>query len=234
VSVFNDAVKSVFNQNSLPLSEEQAALFGGFYTAVAEKNKVMNLTRITEPGESAVRHFYDSACVLKYVDFSAGAKIIDIGTGAGFPGVPLAILRPDISVTLLDSSEKKTDFLRQAAGELGLKIEVLTGRAEELGHSSQREKYDIAVSRAVASLPALLELCLPFVKTGGLFVAYKGADYAEEIKASTNAVKAMHAEAKDVFLPYESRANALIVFRKLKETDARFPRKYAQIKNKPL
>lgn len=234
MSEFKTAVKTVFSQNEMPLDGEQAELFERYYALMTEKNKVMNLTRITEPSDAALKHFYDSASVLKYVDIEKNALVADIGTGAGFPGIPLKILRPDLQLTLIDSSEKKTAFVRQAAKELGLAVTCLVGRAEDLVRTALRESFGYALSRAVASLPALLELCIPFVKKGGLFIAYKGADYEEELAASANARNILNAEVQHVFLPYAERSHALLTFLKRESTEQKYPRKYALIKSKPL
>ena len=174
-SDFYLAVENIFSKYGLPVTPEQVELFEAFFHLVTEKNKVMNLTRITEPKEAAQKHFFDSVSILKYMNIKQNAKIIDIGTGAGFPGVPLKIMRPDLQLTLIDSSKKKIDFLNEAAGELNLDIRCIFARAEELCMGKPyREGFDIALSRAVASLPVLLEVCTPFVKKECIFYCLQG------------------------------------------------------------
>jgi 16S rRNA (guanine527-N7)-methyltransferase len=234
-SEFYSAVEDIFTANLLPVTPEQAGLFEQFYELMLEKNNVTNLTRITAPAEAAQKHFFDSVSVLKYVDIIQNATVMDIGSGAGFPGIPLKIIRPDIRLTLLDSSAKKIGFVRDAAKKTGLHAEAVCARAEELAAQKPfREGFDIVLSRAVASLPVLLELCIPFVKKGGLFVAYKGADYETELNESKNAIRQLNIDIEDIFLPYTDRSHALIVFRKLAITPPIYPRKFATIKKKHL
>ena len=155
---------------------------------LAEKNQVMNLTAITDPAEVASLHFLDSAALLTLADFR-GKRVVDVGTGAGFPGLPLKILEPSIHLTLLDAQRKRVDFLREVCEDLGLKdVECVHGRAEEFAQE-RRESFDFAVSRAVAALPVLAELCLPLVKPGGVFLAMKSVDCGEELDAAGRAVQ---------------------------------------------
>ncbi len=234
-SVFTDSLEKILTKYGITSNEEQLLLFGKFYELLIEKNKKMNLTRITEPYKAALKHFYDSLSVLKFIDLKKGSKLIDIGTGAGFPGIPVKIARPDLDITLLDSSAKKTDFAAEAAKSLGIDVKTLCARAEALARDNLfREEFDYALSRAVAPLNLLLELCVPFVKTGGVFIAYKGADYKTELDFSASAIKILDTQVKDIFYPYEERAHALIVFEKLKAADIKFPRKFSAIKKRPL
>jgi len=234
-SIFLTAVKELFTRQNMQISGEQAVLFEKYFDMIAEKNKVMNLTRILDPEEAAQKHFFDSVSILKYIDIKQNAKVIDIGTGAGFPGIPLKIMRPDLQITLLDSSSKKIDFVYEAAKIIGLDVNTLSARAEELSLTQPcRESFDYAVSRAVASLPMLLELSIPFIKTGGQFIAYKGADYEAELALCRGAEKQLHLNLKDIYMPYAERSHALIVYQKLQNTPPKYPRKFSVIKIKPL
>ena len=201
---------------------------------LAEKNKVMNLTAITDPEEIASLHFLDSLCLLNILDFSA-KRVIDVGTGAGFPGLPLRIVQPDVQLTLLDALNKRVDFLREVCGALNLPdVFCVHARAEEFGH---REEYDIAVSRAVASLPLLLELCLPFVKVGGRFLAMKGRDSDEEIAAAAHAAELLgagSAQITDYPIPGTDVVHRAVLFEKIRPTPVKYPRAFAKIKNSPL
>jgi len=201
---------------------------------LAEKNKVMNLTAITEPEEIASLHFLDSLCLLNLLDFSA-KRVIDVGTGAGFPGLPLRIVQPDLQLTLLDALNKRIDFLQEVCRALNLPdVLCVHARAEEFGH---REEYDIAVSRAVASLPLLLELCLPFVKVGGRFLAMKGRDSDEEIAAAEHAAELLGAGAAqitDYSIPGTDVVHRAVLFEKIRPTPVKYPRAFAKIKKSPL
>ena len=180
----------------IELSEKQIHQFIKYYEMLVEKNKVMNLTAITEFNEVIVKHFIDSLALVKVVDkddLSNGISIIDIVTGAGFPGIPLKIAFPNINITLLDSLNKRINFLKEVSDELGFEgIDFIHGRSEDFGRNPQfREKFDICVSRAVANLATLSEFCVPFVKVGGSFISYKAGDCGEEVKESMKAVEKM-------------------------------------------
>lgn len=198
-------------------------------------NTVTNLTAIREPAAVARLHFLDSAALLKTADLS-GKRVIDVGSGAGFPGVVLRILRPDIRLTTLDSVRKKADFVDGACRTLGLgDVECLWGRAEEL--PELRETFDIAVSRAVAELDVLAELCLPQVAPGGLFIAMKGPACEDEVRQAKFAVKALGGRVKDIVryeIPDTDVTHAAVIIEKTRATPAQYPRKFSQIKKKPL
>jgi 16S rRNA (guanine527-N7)-methyltransferase len=233
--MFYQTIEQAFATRGIAATNEQLCLLEKFYDLLTEKNKVMNLTRITSPEDAANKHFYDSVSILKYIELPAGARVIDIGTGAGFPAIPLCILRPDLSITAVDASGKKAAFVAETATALGLNIKALSARAEELARDIQhREMYDYALSRAVASLPVLLELCIPFLKPGGQFIAYKGADFKNELALSQTAIKKLMLQQNAVLLPFVERQHALIVFAKLETTPAAYPRKFSQIISKPL
>ena len=207
-----------------------------FSRLLLEKNQVMNLTAITDPDQVATLHFLDSLAVWQGADLS-GKDVIDVGTGAGFPGVPLKIAHPDIRLTLLDSLNKRVDFLREVCEALSLvDVECVHGRAEEFA-AGHRERYDAAVSRAVANLRLLAELCLPLVKVGGVFLAMKSTDCEEELAEAKNAIKLLGGKTErvvDYTIPTTDVVHRLVVIRKLSPTPAKYPRRFAQIKKQPL
>ncbi len=220
-------------------SADQLDKLTTFYEMVVEKNKVMNLTGITEPEDFAVKHIIDSLSAYDANYFKKGSRCIDIGTGAGFPGIPLAIMHPEISYTLFDSLQKRLRFLEEVIEELALKdVKTLHGRAEDMGRDPQyREQFDIGTSRAVARLSVLLEWSLPFIKKGGTFIALKGAAYKEEQEEATHALSVLHGnvrEVKDIKLPGLSDQRGILYIEKEKNTSKEFPRKPKEIKEKPL
>ena len=200
------------------------------------KNKVMNLTAIKDPDEVARLHFLDSAALLKLLDFRNKA-VVDVGTGAGFPGLPIRILEPSARVTLLDSLGKRITFLQEVCDELGLRdVTCVHARAEEFA-VKRRESFDVAVSRAVASLPLLSELCLPLVKTGGTFVAMKSVDSSEELNAAAKAIEILGGrvtEVKDYAVPGTAVTHRAVRIEKTKPTPPKYPRPYTKIKKDPL
>ena len=217
----------------LALSEEQTDTLCAFGAAVVRQNQVMNLTAITEPAQVAKLHLLDSLSVLSALDLR-GKKLIDVGCGAGFPGVPLAIACPEAKVTLLDSLGKRITWLKEILPQLGIQAECVTARAEEAVVSC-RESYDIATSRAVARLNILLELLAPYVKVGGAVVALKGSAAKEELGECGGAMKKLGLR-QEAFLefPVDGASHALIVLRKVAPTPKMYPRRYAKIKQSPL
>ena len=217
----------------LALSEEQTDTLCAFGAAVVRQNQVMNLTAITEPAQVAKLHLLDSLSVLSALDLR-GKKLIDVGCGAGFPGVPLAIACPEAKVTLLDSLGKRITWLKEILPQLGIQAECVTARAEE-AVASCRESYDIATSRAVARLNILLELLAPYVKVGGAVVALKGSAAKEELGECGGAMKKLGLR-QEAFLefPVDGASHALIVLRKVAPTPKMYPRRYAKIKQSPL
>ena len=201
-----------------------------------EKNKVMNLTAITEPTEIATLHFLDCAALLTIADFK-DKKVADVGSGAGFPGMPLRIVEPTMDITLLDSLNKRIDFLREVCAALGLEnVTCVHGRAEEFA-AEHREDYDIVTSRAVANLSMLSELCLPLVKVGGLFLAMKSTECEEELESAKKAIKTLGGKTENVVdytIPGTAVTHRLVVIRKLSPTPAKYPRRFAQMKKQPL
>ena len=217
----------------LALSEETADTLCAFGQAVIQQNEVMNLTAIVEPTQVAKLHLLDSLTVLKAAELG-GKTVIDVGCGAGFPGVPLAIACKDAKVTLLDSLGKRVSWLAETLPGLGIRAECVTARAEEAA-ASRREQYDFATSRAVARLNILLELTAPFVKVGGAVLAMKGAAAQEELAEAKNAIRQLGLKLEAVHkFPIDGADHCVIVLRKVAPTPARFPRRYAKIKQMPL
>lgn len=220
---------------NISLSEQQAETFCGFGEALIEKNKVMNLTAITEPTEVAKLHFLDCISLLTAEDFKNKA-LVDVGCGAGFPGVPLKIAEPSIRLTLLDSLKKRIDWLSEVLPTLGVEAECVAARAEEFA-LVHRESYDIATSRAVARLNILSELCLPLVKVGGAFVAMKAVDSDEELSQAARGIKALGGKVEritDYTVPGTDTVHRAVVIRKVKSTPKQYPRRFAKIKASPL
>lgn len=223
----------------ITLDEIQKKQFTDFYEYLVEKNKVMNLTGITEFQEVLIKHFLDSLACVKAVDMSRIKRIMDIGTGAGFPGVPLKIAFPHLEACLLDSLKKRVNFLEETFQMLKLEnITAIHGRAEEYAKNKQyRETYDLCVSRAVSNLATLSEYCLPYVKTGGYFISYKSGTVQEEVEQAQKAVKILGGKIKDVVyfqLPDSEIQRSLVVIEKIKATPGRYPRKAGTPLKEPL
>lgn len=198
-------------------------------------NQKMNLTAITQPDEIVTKHFADSLAIVKYVNIPQGATVIDVGTGAGFPGLPLLFARPDIQLTLADSLHKRLIFIKDVLHSCGLMAERVHERAEVLGRDPEyREYYDLAVARAVAPLNVLCEYCLPFVKPGGLFVAMKGS--ADETEAAGHAIDALGGRLENnvSYKLSNGDARSLVLIRKISQTPTKYPRKTKKIDTKPL
>ena len=214
------------------LSAEQLALFETYYAMLADWNTRVNLTAITEPEDVAKKHFLDSLAAAPYL--KPNAAVADVGTGAGFPGVPLLILRPDLKLTLIDSLQKRLVFLEAVLKELKLSAELVHARAEDAGQNPKyREQFDVALTRAVSALPVLCELTLPLVKVGGRSIAYKG-DSAEELVASGNALNVLHATAERVIIPADYGARELVILTKNGTTPKQYPRKAGTPAKNPL
>ncbi len=223
----------------LVLEDYQIRQFCRFEELLLETNKVMNLTAITDPGEVAVKHMADSLSCYDERYFPKDASLLDLGTGAGFPGIPLAIFRPDLTVTFFDSLQKRLNFLNEVCRETGLrKVAFLHGRAEEIAHQeAYREQFDLVTSRAVARLSILCEWALPYVRNNGLFIALKGAQYEEEIKEASNALRILGGtleEVRPVTLPGLSDKRAVLYIRKSGTSPAKYPRKPKMAAKHPL
>ena len=238
----SDTFERLENQLSklnLKLTDEKRDQFSFYYDLLIEWNKVMNLTAITEFDDVSDKHFLDSLALGKYLNMEHAWSLIDLGTGAGFPGIPLKIMFPELDVLLVDSLNKRVRFLKEVISQLKLKgICAVHGRAEELAHQTKyREQYDLCVSRAVANLSSLSEYCLPFVKSEGIFIAYKTADLKEEIDRSKNAIQMMGGKLREVTefqLPDTEYRRSFVFIDKVKQTPKKYPRKAGTPVKEPL
>lgn len=223
-----------FSYCGFDLTKDLYDKFNIYADFLVEYNEKVNLTAITDPMEILCKHFIDSACLLKYVDISNNSSLIDVGTGAGFPSVPLKILRPDIRLTLLDSLNKRIDFLKQLCDKLEIDAEFIHGRAEDISKMPEyREKFDYSCARAVANISTLSELCIPFVKVGGSFISMKGP--TEDVSRGTNAIDILGGSVEKL-IEYSlfDEQRRIFVIRKISQTPIKYPRNSAQIKKKSL
>lgn len=223
----------------IDISGEQLEEFEKYYIEMMIWNEKCNLTAITEENEVIIKHFYDSLLVMLFKEWNGKGRLLDIGTGAGLPGLPIKIMNTDIHITLMDSLNKRIKFLEHIIQILKLTgIEAIHARAEEMGQEDKwRERYDIVVSRAVARMPVLLEYCLPFVKIGGYFIAYKGPDAEEEIAAAKKALEILGGKIKEIKkheLPEGGGKRSLILIEKTYQTPKTYPRKAGTPEKKPL
>ncbi len=234
-----EQILEAFSDFGLDITAEQAAQYTAYYNLLISWNQRMNLTAITEFQQVLRKHFLDSVSLAKVLDLSQTETLIDVGTGAGFPGVPLKILSPKLKITLVDSVDKRLRFLREVVDELGLQdVELIHGRAEELGRKeSFRDGFDLCVSRAVANMSTLCEYCLPFVKTGGIFAAYKTGNNAGEILDSAQAIMELGGELEreeKIPIPRSSTAHRIFFIRKITPTPEKYPRKVGIPAKRPI
>ncbi|MBO5371476.1 MAG: 16S rRNA (guanine(527)-N(7))-methyltransferase RsmG [Lachnospiraceae bacterium] len=226
-----------FEEAGFAFSDNQKRQFYIFYEMLIEKNKVMNLTGITEFEEVVEKHFIDSICLNQVVNLDKKIKILDLGTGAGFPGIPLKIAFPEIKIVLMDSLNKRILFLNEVIEELGLKdIVTVHARAEELARKTEyREQFDICVSRAVANLSTLEEYCLPFVNIGGQFISYKSGEVDNEVEESKKACYLLGGELKGVHkFTLEDSGRSFVMVNKVRKTPKTYPRKAGTPSKSPL
>jgi 16S rRNA (guanine527-N7)-methyltransferase len=231
MSLFTNALENRLNEIGLAYEPSLPGKCETYYQHVVEANRHLNLTRITGEEEAAVQHFADAMELAAWQSIPAGCRMVDIGTGAGFPGVPLKLLRPEIQITLMDASGKKTDFIRQTLSSMNIDAEVLCARAEEAARTPLREHFDIAVSRAVAALPMLLELAVPFLKTGGVLATWKGETADDELAGAAGALRTLGCVVKS---RHPIGRGALLLIEKQQPTPDVFPRRFSKIKSQPL
>lgn len=234
----SDLLMKIMLASGYALKENQVQQFLSFEELLVDWNKKMNLTGITESKEIYEKHFVDSLTCFKSNLIKDHMKVIDVGTGAGFPGVPIKIYMPSLEITLLDALNKRLDFLKVVCEDLGLEdVEFLHGRAEDFGKDSDyREKYDLVVSRAVADLPVLLEYCSPFLKVGGYFIAQKGKKVFEEVKEAQSALDTLKLKVEEI-IPIkidQITAHHLLIIKKIKITPDQYPRRSGKPTKKPL
>lgn len=230
---------SSLEKYNLTLTEKQVNQFLKFYEMLIEKNKVMNLTGITDFKEVLIKHFLDSISLVKGIDITKGMKIMDLGTGAGFPGIPLKIVFPDCNMVLLDSLNKRVNFLNEVIEELELdNIKAIHGRAEDYGKDIKyRGQFDLCVSRAVAHLATLTEYCMPYVKINGYFIPYKSGNIENELQESMNAIRILggNLENKICFtLPETDIERSLLIIKKQRETSKMYPRSSGKPAKEPI
>ena len=225
---------SEYESVGLTLSREQYEKLSIYAEFLVEYNEKVNLTAITEPMEILRKHFIDSILLTKYVDVPLNSTLIDVGTGAGFPSVPIKIYRPDIKITLLDSLNKRIDYLKQLCEKLEIDAEFIHGRAEDFSKKEEyREKFDFSCARAVANMALLSELCIPFVKQNGCFVAMKGPN--EDISLGANAVTVLGGLIeKEIEYKFFDENRKIVLVRKISQTPSKYPRNSSQIKKKTL
>lgn len=221
----------------IKLDDEAYSRLDKYAEILVETNKQFNLTAITEPDDMTVKHFADCLSIFNFAEFKSNAKIIDVGTGAGFPGLVMLLVRPDLDVTFLDGTGKKLVFIEMVMAETGVNGKILHRRAEEAGLDAQyREQFDFATARAVANLTALCEYCLPFVKTGGCFISMKSSSANEEITDAENAINILGGKLTEnkLFNLVENTPRRIILIEKISQTPSKYPRHSSKISKNPL
>ncbi len=235
---YSDLLEKSLEKLNIGFNDDQIKKFNDYYELLIEWNNKINLTAITEYDEVISKHFIDSILICSFIDLN-GKKIIDIGTGGGFPGIPIKIINPDTDIVLVDSLNKRVNFLNEVISELKLeKIEAIHGRAEDLGHDKNlRGKFDYSVSRAVANLSTLSELCIPFLKEGGTFISYKSENTDEEIKDAESAISKLGSKIEKIeecMIPENVIKRRFILIKNTRQVDNRYPRKAGIPKKVPL
>lgn len=225
---------SKFSEYGIEITLSQYQKFNKYAEFLVEYNKNVNLTAITSPDEILIKHFIDSALLIKYIDIPHGSSLIDVGTGAGFPSIPIKILRDDLKITLLDSLAKRVSFLEKLCALIEIDSDCIHGRAEDIAKIPEyREKFDISCARAVANLSVLSEYCIPFVKIGGSFISMKGPN--EDISASENVISILGGRILGIHdYKLDSDMRKIIEIKKISQTPTKFPRNSSQIKKKSL
>ncbi|HEX2938833.1 MAG TPA: 16S rRNA (guanine(527)-N(7))-methyltransferase RsmG [Ruminiclostridium sp.] len=239
MSILSDKLLSGAQALKITLGDDAVDKFEKFTAELLNWNKVMNLTAITEPSDIALKHYIDSIAMLKYAEIKPNASVADVGCGAGFPGIPIKIARPDILLCCIDSLAKRVNFLDEVTRKLEFKdTKCIHARAEEIGKKVEfREKFDFSFARAVAKLRVLAEYCLPLVKVGGAFIAMKAGGAEEEINEAKSAVKAVGGKIENVVeytLPDTDISRTIIIIRKIDTTPEKYPRASAKISKSPL
>lgn len=230
--------KDALSEKGIELTAEQLTQFRTYFEELVEWNEKMNLTAITDQPSVYLKHFYDSVTAAFYLDFTKPMKVCDVGAGAGFPSIPLKICFPHIEVTIVDSLNKRIQFLTHLSDKLGLSgVQFVHARAEDFGQSEHRATYDLVTARAVARLSVLAELCVPLVKNGGLFAAMKAASASDELKDAKKALEKLGVKNENVYsfkLPIEESERYIQVFRKFKDTPKKYPRKPGMPNKSPI
>ncbi len=237
MTVSKDLFESCCEKKSITVGNDAFDKLDTYAKLLLEWNEKVNLTSITEPDEVLVKHFIDSLCLLKFVDIKENGSLCDVGTGAGFPGAVISAVRPDLSVTLMDSTGKKLAFVDTVIKELGLNAKTVNSRAEEAGRKPEfREKFDVVTARAVSQLNKLSEYCVPLVKVGGVFAPLKAVLSEEEVQAGFGAAKNLGAsiKKKEIYALPDGSEREIIIFEKVSSTPPKYPRNSAQIAKKPL
>lgn len=223
--------QTMLNELGISLNSTQKQQFQQYFELLIKWNNKLNLTSITDKAEVYTKHFYDSICLIKALPLS-NQTLLDVGSGAGFPSIPLKIIYPNIQVTILDALQKRIRFLQELTAVLDIEIELIHGRAEEF---SRREQYEIVTARAVSNLRMLSELCIPFVSIGGRFLAMKGPGYKEEVKESDNAITLLGGIVKNIEVyTVDQFERSIVVVQKEHHTPQKYPRRFQKIKSKPL